>query len=56
MVDDLLSQEEIDQLLGDVSEGEQPVELSDLERDTLAEIGREDEELLANPVEDEEWG
>ncbi|MGI6559137.1 MAG: flagellar motor switch phosphatase FliY [Limnochordia bacterium] len=39
MVDDLLSQEEIDQLLGGVSEGEQPVELSDLERDTLAEIG-----------------
>ena len=39
MVDDLLSQEEIDQLLGGVSEGEEPVELSDLERDTLAEIG-----------------
>ena len=34
MVDDLLSQEEIDQLLGGVSEGEEPVELSDLERDT----------------------
>lgn len=39
MVDDLLSQEEIDRLLGGVPGGEQPVELSDLERDTLAEIG-----------------